>query len=173
MKIAEVPFWNTEEIASRLQEMGDRITEDYAGKRLTVIGMLQGSFIFMADLVRHIRRPVECHFIDRITSSRRTEITELMFACRASVRDADVLLVQDVLDTGVTLGYVRQYLEAQGARSIRVAALLDKPACRRVDIQADYVGLQVPDEYFVGYGLDCKGAFRNLPYLTYVRETNL
>jgi hypoxanthine phosphoribosyltransferase len=173
MKIADVPFWDTEEIAGRLTEMGQRITEDCAGKRLAVIGMLQGSFIFMADLVRHIRLPVECYFIDRITSSRSEEITELMFACRASVEDADVLLVQDVLDTGVTLGYVRQYLEAQGARSIRIAALLDKPACRRVDIKADYVGLQVPDEYFVGYGLDCKGAFRNLPYLTYVRETTL
>ena len=124
MKVAEVPFWNTEEIAGRLAEMGNRITEDYAGKRVTVIGMLQGSFIFMADLVRHIRRPVECSFIDRIVSNRSSKVTELMFASRAEVEGADVLLVQDVLDTGVVLAYVRQQIEERGARSIRVAALL-------------------------------------------------
>ena len=172
MKVAEVPFWKTEEIAGRLAEMGHRITEDYAGKRITVIGMLQGSFIFMADLVRHIRRPLECNFIDRIISNRSSKFTELLFASRAEVKGADVLLVQDVLDTGVTLSYVSQQIEERGARSIRVAALLDKPACRRVDIKADYVGMQVPDQYFVGYGLDCGGAFRNLPYLTYITESS-
>jgi hypoxanthine phosphoribosyltransferase len=173
MKVAEVPFWNTEEIAGRLAEMGDQITKDYAAKRISVIGMLQGSFIFMADLVRHIRRPMECNFIDRIISNRSSEFTELLFASRVAVKGADVLLVQDVLDTGVTLSYVHQQIEARGARSIRVAALLDKPACRRVDIKADYVGMQVPDQYFVGYGLDCGGAFRNLPYLTYITESSL
>jgi hypoxanthine phosphoribosyltransferase len=172
MKVAEVPFWEAKEIAGRLAEMGNRITEDYAGKRITVIGMLQGSFIFMADLVRHIRRPVECNFIDRIISNRSSQCTELLFASRAEVQGADVLLVQDVLDTGVTLDYVRQQIEERGARSVRVAALLDKPACRRVDIKADYVGMQVPDQYFVGYGLDCGGAFRNLPYLTYIAESS-
>ncbi len=172
MKVAEVPFWNTKEIAGRLAEMGDLITDDYAAKRINVIGMLQGSFIFMADLVRHIRRPVECNFIDRIISTRSSQFTELRFASRADVKGADVLLVQDVLDTGVTLSYVRQQLEARGARSIRVAVLLDKPACRRVDIKADYVGMQVTDQYFVGYGLDCGGSFRNLPYLTYLTESS-
>ena len=96
----------------------------------------------------------------------------MIFASRAEVKGADVLLVQDVLDTGVTLAYVRQQIEERGARSIRVAALLDKPACRRIDIKADYVGMQVPDQYFVGYGLDCGGAFRNLPYLTYITESS-
>jgi hypoxanthine phosphoribosyltransferase len=171
MKVAEMPFWNTREIAGRIAEMGRRITDDYAGKKIMALGMLEGSFIFMADLVRHIRRPVSCSFMDISTSSRSSGITELSFTSRMFVEDQDVLLVEDVLDTGVTLAYVRQHLEARGTRSIRVAALLDKPACRRVDIQADYIGLQVPDQHFVGYGLDCGGAFRNLPYLTYITES--
>ena len=171
MKVAQVPFWSTQEIDRRVEEMGEKITRDYVGKQLAVMGMLQGSFIFMADLVRHIRRPVRCSFIDINSSSLSDQITELMFTTTFPVQGMDLLLVEDVLDTGVTLSYVRQQMEARGAESIRVAALLDKPSCRRVDIQADYVGLEVPDQHFVGYGLDCDGAFRNLPYLTYVTES--
>lgn len=171
MKVAQVPFWTKQEIDHRVDEMGEKITKDYAGKQLAVMGMLQGSFIFMADLVRRIRCPVRCSFIEMKTSPRSEQITELMFSSSSEVEGLDLLLVEDVLDTGVTVSYVRQQMEARGAASIRVAALLDKPSCRRVDIKADYVGLEVPDQHFVGYGLDCGGAFRNLPYLTYVTES--
>ncbi len=171
MKVAQVPFWSKQEIDSRVEEMGEKITRDFAGKQLVVMGMLQGSFIFMADLVRHISRPVRCTFIDISSSPRSDQITELVFTSTFPVQGMDLLLVEDVLDTGVTLSYVQQQMEARGAASIRVAALLDKPACRRVDIKADYVGMEVPDQHFVGYGLDCGGAFRNLPYLTYVTES--
>ena len=171
MKISQVPFWSTKEIAARVAEMGAEITRDYDGKQLAVVGMAEGAFIFMADLLRNIRRPVRCGFIENSTSSRSGKITELVFTSTFPVEGTDLLLVEDVLDTGVTLAYLRQQLEARGTRSIRVAALLDKPACRRVAIEADYVGFQVPDQHFVGYGLDCGGAFRNLPYLTCVTES--
>lgn len=168
MELAEEILWSAEQIASRVAEMGREITADYADRELAVVGVLNGSFIFMADLVRSIRRPVRCGFIDISTSPRREKITEMVFTSTFEVEGMDLLLVEDILDTGITLAYLRQQMETRGPRTLRIAALLDKPARRRVDIKADYVAFEVPDRFFVGYGLDYGEAYRNLPYLTYL-----
>ena len=152
----------------RAAELGARITRDYEGREVAALGVLKGSFIFMADLVRQIQRPVRCGFIDISPSPRAGSITEMVFTSSFEVRRTDLLVVEDILDTGVTLAYLIEQLELREPRSLKVATLLDKPARRKVSLQADYVGFEVPDRFIVGYGLDHGEEHRNLPYLTYV-----
>ena len=168
MRVADQPLWSSEQITTRIEELGHQITHDNEGRELSVVGLLKGSFIFMADLVREIRRPVRCGFIEINSCPRGDRLTELTFTSKFDMEGADVLLVEDVLDTGITTAYLHQQIQSRGTRSIKVAALVDKPSRRRVDFHADYVGFEVPERYIVGYGLDYQGAYRNLPYLTYV-----
>jgi len=168
MRLASEALFGADQIARRVAELGARITRDYDGRDIAVLGVLKGSFVFMADLVRQIRRPIRCGFIDISPSPRAGSITEMVFTSSFEVRGQDLLLVEDILDTGVTLAYLIQQLELREPHSLRVATLLDKPARRKVAMQADYVGFEVPDRFIVGYGLDHGEAHRNLPYLTYV-----
>lgn len=168
MKLANEVLFSAEQIGRRVAELGAHITRDYAGREIAALGVLKGSFIFMADLVRAIRAPVRCGFLDMSPSPRSGAITEMVFTSSFAVEGTDLLLVEDILDTGITLAYLVQQLEARGPRSLRIATLLDKPARRKVDIRADYVGFEVPDRFVVGYGLDHGEEHRNLPYLTFV-----
>ena len=168
MRLASEALYSAEQVGRRVAELGARISQDYEGREVAALGVLKGSFIFMADLVRQIRRPVRCGFIDISPSPRPGSITEMVFTSSFEVRGTDLLVVEDILDTGVTLAYLLEQLELREPRSLRVAALLDKPARRRVAMHADYVGFEVPDRFIVGYGLDHGEEFRNLPYLTYV-----
>ena len=168
MKLSGQVLFTADTIAARVAEMGARITADYADRELAVLGILKGSFVFMADLVRHINRPMRCGFVDISASPTSASITEMVFTSNFQVEDAELLLVEDILDTGITLAYLQQQLGARRPRSMQTAALLDKPVRRKVDIGADYVGFEVPDRFIVGYGLDYGEAFRNLPHLTYV-----
>jgi hypoxanthine phosphoribosyltransferase len=161
---AEVLF-TADQIARRVAVLGARISADYEGREIAALGVLKGSFIFMADLVRAITRPVRCGFLDMSPSPRSGAITEMVFTSSFPVEGTDLLLVEDILDTGVTLAYLVEQLELRGPRSIKVAVLLDKPSRRRVAMQADYVGFEVPDRFVVGYGLDRSEAHRNLPFL--------
>lgn len=168
MRPSDHVLFSADAIAARVAELGSRITADYADRELSVLGILKGSFVFMADLVRQVRRPVRCAFVDISASPTSSTITEMVFTSHFQVEDVDLLLVEDILDTGITLAYLTQQLEARRPRSLRTAALLDKPASRKVDIKADYVGFEVADRFVVGYGLDYQESYRNLPYLTYV-----
>lgn len=154
-----------EEINARL---GAQITKDFAGKNLLVLGILKGSVPFMADLIRHIELPCKIDFLavssygSGTTSSGIVKITKDI---DISLEGYDVLIVEDILDSGRTLSYVCEVLKTRRPKSISIATLLDKPERRVVDLKADYVGCDVPDEFVVGYGLDYDQRYRNLPYI--------
>lgn len=162
------------EIADRVRALGREITDHYQGQEISVLGVLKGAFIFLADLVREIKLPAEVGFLETITSRKTDFLTEIVFssAFRFSapfrVEGAHLLIIEDILDTGVTLAYLCQQIQLHQPRSLRVCTLLDKPHRRRVDFQPDHVGFQVQDRHVVGYGLDYQGRYRNLPYLSYV-----
>ena len=157
-----------EEIANRVAEMGRQISKEYAGSAVTVIGILKGSFIFVADLIRRIDTgiPVEVDFIsvgsygDSVSSSGKVHIKKDI---EVSVEGKNVILVEDIVDTGLTLTAVHDLLARRGAGSIRIATLLEKPESRQYTGHLDYVGFQIPSRFVVGYGLDFAQQYRNLP----------
>ena len=161
-------------ISERVRALGREITQDYAGQEISVLGVLKGAFVFLADLTRHIRLPMEIGFVETVTSRRSESLTEIVFSTSlrfsSSLRfeGAHLLIVEDILDTGVTLAYLCEQIQLYQPRSLKVCTLLDKPHQRKVDFKPDYTGFQVPDKWVVGYGLDYQGKYRNLPFLTYV-----
>jgi hypoxanthine phosphoribosyltransferase len=154
-------------IAARVAELGQQITRDHAGKPLVVIGVLKGSFIFLADLVRAIDLPVSIDFIG-ITSYQGTSTTgvvQITSDLTRPIEGKDVLLVEDIVDTGLSMRYLLDNLATRQPASLRVCALLEKPARARVQVPIDYRGFVIGDEFVVGYGLDWDGRLRNLPFV--------
>ncbi len=155
-------------IAKRVMELGLEIDARMPKGPLTVVGVLRGAFIFMADLVRVIPRPMTCDFLsvrsygDTTVSSGVVEITSDL---GTAITDRHVLLVEDIADTGLTLKYLLDVLSARGPASLRTCALLSKPSRRAIDVPVDFVGFEVPDQFVVGYGLDAGQLYRNLPYI--------
>ncbi|MGG7568669.1 hypoxanthine phosphoribosyltransferase [Rhodovulum sp. DZ06] len=163
-------------IAARVESLADEIEAHYAGTdKLIVIGLLRGSFVFIADLARELDLPVEIDFIEAssygnsTTSSREVRILKDL---RGEIEGRDVLVVEDIVDTGFTLSHVIHLLSARKPRKLEVCALLDKPARREVDIKARFTGFEIPDEFVVGYGIDYAQANRNLSYIGKVRFTD-
>ena len=154
--------------------LGAQITRDYAGKNLLVVGILKGSVLFMADLIREIQLPCKLDFL-AVSSyggdTRSSGVVKIVKDIDIELEDYDVLLVEDILDSGRTLSYVCDMLRTRHPASIRVATLLDKPERRVVDLKADYVGTSVPDEFVVGYGLDFDQRYRNLPYIGQLKRS--
>lgn len=150
------------------ERLGSQITKDFQGKNLLVVGILKGSLYFMADLTRYIDLPLKLDFLavssygGGTTSSGAVKIIKDI---DINLEGYDILLVEDILDSGRTLDYVRTLISARGANSISIVTLLDKPERRVVDLHPDYVGCDVPDEFVVGYGLDYDQKYRNLPYI--------
>jgi hypoxanthine phosphoribosyltransferase len=168
MNLSKEILRSESEIAERVSHLGQQITTDFEGRELAVLGILKGSFVFLADLVRRIKLPVQIGFLE-ISSSRKSDsLTEIVFSSTFQIEGTHLLIVEDILDTGITLAYLQQQLELRGPKSIRVCTFLDKPDRRKVDIQPEYAGFTVPNRHVVGYGLDYEGRFRNLPYLGYV-----
>ena len=155
-------------IARRVAELGRRIDEEMPPGPLTVVGVLRGSFVFMADLVRVIPRVMTCDFLgvrsygDATLSSGVVEITHDL---GTSITDRHVLLVEDIADTGLTLKYLLDLLSARGPATLRTCALLSKPSRRMIDVPVDFVGFEVPDRFVVGYGMDAGQLYRNLPFI--------
>lgn len=168
MKLSREVLRSEAEIAERVQQLGKEITEAYAGQEISVLGVLKGAFIFLADLARHVRLPAQIGFLEIVTSRKSEFMTEIVFSSSFRIEGSELLIVEDILDTGVTLAYLGQQIQLYQPRSLRVCTLLDKPHRRKVDLQPDFVGFQVPDKHVVGYGLDFQGKYRNLPYLGYV-----
>ncbi len=159
-------FYNKEQIASKVQELGAVITRDYQGKNLLVVSLLKGSFIFTADLVRAIDMDLAIDFMT--TSSYDGDATEnqgtrLVKDVKIDVTDYDVLLVDDIADSGLTLKFVLEHLAKKNPRSLKSCVFLDKPSRRKVEITPDYVGYEVPDKFIIGYGLNYGNRYRNLP----------
>ena len=157
-----------DELYALSKKLGKKITEDYAGKKLLVVGVLKGSIYFLTDLTRHIDLPCSIDFIQASSYGAGTESSGTIKITKDigdNLSGFDVLLVEDVLDTGRTLKYICDLLAKRNPESIAVVTLLDKPARRVADIKADYVGVDVPNEFVVGYGLDYNQYYRNLPYI--------
>jgi hypoxanthine phosphoribosyltransferase len=155
------------DLQTRVTEMGAEITRDYSGKPLVLIGVLKGSFIFLADLVRAIDLPVMVDFIgiSSYQGTRSTGVVQITSDLTRPIEGKHVLLVEDIVDTGLTMRYLLDNLATRRPESVRIAALLEKPARAQVKIPIDYRGFVIGDEFVVGYGLDWDGKLRNLPYI--------
>ena len=155
-----------DEIAAAVKKLGEQITADYQGKELMLVGILKGAVVFFADLLREIDLPVKMEFMAVSSygaSTKNTGVVKLVKDLTVDITGMHVLIVEDIVDSGMTLSYLSKYLETRGAASIRIATLLDKPERRRVDLKADYSCFTIPDEFVVGYGLDYNEKYRNLP----------
>jgi hypoxanthine phosphoribosyltransferase len=156
-----------QQLATRVKQLSKGITKDFVGGELVVVALLNGTVLFLADLIRHLSIPLRLDFIGVSSYGAATMPGELVFTkeLRLDVRGRDVLLVDDILDTGRTMSRVRAVLEKLKPRRLRTCVLLDKPARRVEAIEADYVGFTIPDLFVVGYGLDYAESFRNLPFV--------
>ncbi|MGB8992709.1 MAG: hypoxanthine phosphoribosyltransferase [Desulfobaccales bacterium] len=155
-----------EDIARRVKELADRIARDYAGRDLVMIGVLKGAFIFLADLVRELNFPVEIDFVRLRSYGGGTSPTGEVYITKdveLPLKDRDVLIVEDIVDIGFTLSFLRQHLATHRPRSLRVCVLIDKKERREVEVPLDYVGFTVEKGFLVGYGLDCGEKGRTLP----------
>ncbi len=163
-----------EQIAAKVAELGARISADFAGQSVILIGVLKGAAIFLADLAREISLDVSFDFIAVSSYGNSTESGELKLLkdVEETLEDRNVILVEDILDTGVTVTYIKNLLLARRPKSFKIVALLDKPSRRRVPISADYVGFEIPDHFVVGYGLDLGQRYRNLPDICIIEAQN-
>ena len=167
------PLLTVEQIQHKTRELADRISNDYRGRNLLAIGILKGAFIFFSDIVRLIRVPLSIDFLiasSYLKSESSGEI-KLHYDIREEITNKDVLLIDDIVDTGITLNYLRERILQKGPKSLRICTFLDKKGRRQVDVPIDYVGFVIPDEFVVGYGLDYDNKFRNLPYISTFRKT--
>ena len=164
-----------EEIAKRVGELGEQITKDFAEQSIILLGVLKGAAIFLSDLARHVNLDATFDFIGVSSYGNRpspaselksgwdsTGEVRLLKDVDQSIKDRNVILVEDILDTGLTMTYLKKMLNARQPRSLKVAALLDKPSRRKLPLEGDYVGFKIPDEFVVGYGLDYAEKYRNL-----------
>ena len=160
-------------IAARIEALADEIEAEFAGtKKLVVVGLLRGSFVFIADLVRELDLPVEVDFVETSSYGNATESSRevrILKDLRGNIEGRDVLVVEDIVDTGHTLNHVLHLLHSRLPHKLRTIALLDKPSRREADIRADWTGFVIPDEFVVGYGIDYAQRNRNLPYIGKVR----
>ncbi len=155
-----------EDIAQAVKVLGERITADYQGKKLILVCILKGAVMFFADLMREIDLPLSIDFMAVSSygaSTKSSGVVNLVKDLSVDITGMDVLIVEDIVDSGMTLNYLKKYLASRGAASIKIATLLDKPERRRVDLKADYFCFTIPDEFVVGYGLDYNEKYRNLP----------
>jgi hypoxanthine phosphoribosyltransferase len=165
-------LYNRDDIKNKVQMLGKKISEDYAGCELLVVGILKGAFIFMADLVREITVPLEIDFMDvtsyGLSTSSSGEV-RIIKDLEYSVQDKDVLIIEDIVDTGLTLKHITEILKTRNPKSIKICCLLDKPSRRKANITADYVGYSIPDRFVVGYGLDYAEQYRNYPEVCIIK----
>src|ERR1700757_2618506 len=165
-----------EDISKRVRELGAQITQEFSGESVILVGVLKGAAIFLADLARHVNLDATFDFIGVSSYGNRPSPTQelksgwdstgevkLTKDVDQTMKDKNIILVEDILDTGLTMTYLKKMLTARQPRSLKVAALLDKPSRRKLPLEGDYVGFKIPDEFVVGYGLDYAEKYRNLP----------
>lgn len=161
-------MFSAEQIAERVRDLGLEITEDYRGRNLVVLALLKGSFVFAADLIRCIGLPLRVEFLGLASygaGTKSTGVVQITQDLTSPIVGEDVLVVEDIVDSGLTLSYLLRQLDARNPKSVRVCALLHKPARTQQEVPIHYLGFTIPDEFVVGYGLDHAQAYRNLPYL--------
>jgi hypoxanthine phosphoribosyltransferase len=167
-KIVKDILISEEVIQKKTQELGRKISKDYRGKELVIVAIMRGAMLFLADLVRHISVPAAIDFMF-VTSykkgSKSSGAIRIIKDLKEDIEDKCVLIVEDIVDTGLTFSYLERYLKAHNPKSIKICTLLDKPSRRLVKVKPNYVGFTIPDEFVVGYGLDYLELYRNLPYI--------
>ncbi|HHW93399.1 MAG TPA: hypoxanthine phosphoribosyltransferase [Clostridiaceae bacterium] len=163
-----------ETINKFVKRLGEEITRDYRGKELYFICVLKGSFVFMADLVREIKLPCEVDFmsVSSYSGDKSTGVVKINKDLDRSIAGKHVLIVEDIVDTGLTLNHLKSLLTTRNPASIGIVTAFDKPMRRRVDIHVDYIGMEVPNEFIVGYGLDLDGYYRNLPEVVVLSDSD-
>jgi len=165
--IKEVLF-STEALAARVRELGAEISADYAGKEILMVGVLRGAIVFMADLARAISRPVTIDFIAVTSygaSTQSSGVVRILKDLDEEVEGRHVLIVEDIIDSGLTLKYLYENIKSRKPASVRICTLLNKPSRRQAEVPVDYNGFTIPDYFVVGYGLDYAEKYRNLPYV--------
>jgi hypoxanthine phosphoribosyltransferase len=167
-------LYTAEQISDRVRELGEQITAEYAGKELVLVGVLKGSCVFMADLMRRIDLNLTIDFMSVSSYKDGTQSTgdvEILKDLSNPIREKHVIVVEDIIDTGLTLSRLLDILGSRGAASIRLATFLDKPEPRiKQEVQVDYCGFMIPNKFVVGYGLDAAGRYRNLPFIAVVKD---
>lgn len=161
-------LFSEEQISSKVKELAERISLDYKGKDLIVVGVLKGSVLYAAELIKNITIPCEIDFMAVSSYGNSTEtsgVVRILKDLDHSIEGKDILIVEDIVDSGVTLDYLLKYLKARKANSIQITTLLNKQARRKTDIEVKYIGFEVPDEFIVGYGIDYSEKYRNLPFI--------
>lgn len=164
-------LFNRQEIEAAVRRLASEISQDYHHKNPVLLGILRGSFVFLADLIRHLDFPLEVDFIELSSYGSSTQTSgkiKVVKKLETPVRDHDVLIVEDIVDTGLTTAFLIDYLKKRKAASVRLCALTDKPSRREVPVHIDYIGFTVPNKFLVGYGLDANQKFRNLPDICYL-----
>lgn len=170
--VKEILF-TPEQIAKRVAEMGEEISQDYGEEEVVLISVLKGAMIFTADLIRRIQSPVILEAMIASSYGSGTESSgevKIKLDCSTDIKDKHVIVVDDIIDTGTTLMHLCQLLQERQPKSLKSCAFLDKPSRRKVDFAADYVGYQIPDAFVIGYGLDYDGRYRDLPYVGVLKE---
>jgi hypoxanthine phosphoribosyltransferase len=170
--VAEV-LLSEDQIQAKVAELGARISADYAGRELTLVSVLKGSLPFMADLMRAITIPVQIDLMEVSsyggTATESSGLVRILKDLSSSIDGRDVVIVEDIIDTGLTLNYLVRYLRGKNPSSLRICTLLDKPARRLVEIAIDYLGFEIPDQFVIGYGLDYGERYRNLRFVGVLR----
>ncbi|NLZ66158.1 MAG: hypoxanthine phosphoribosyltransferase [Clostridiaceae bacterium] len=164
-----------EEIRRMVERLGAEITRDYQGKDLFLIGVLKGSFVFLADLVRHIHVPCRVDFmsVSSYVGEKSTGVVKINKDLDYNISGEHVLIVEDIVDSGLTLQHLKALLSTRGPKSIRFVTAFDKPSRRKIDVDIDYIGLSIPDEFIVGYGLDLDGYYRNYPEVVVLSDEDI
>src|SRR5689334_614606 len=163
-----------DQLKNRIKELGEQISRDYASKDLLLVGVLKGAVFFLSDLMRHISIPCEVDFMAVASYGSLTDssgVVRILKDLDAPIEGKDVLIVEDIVDSGLTLNYLLRNLRGRDPRSLEVCALLVKPGRRKIDLPIKYVGFEIPNRYVVGYGLDLDQRYRNLPYVAAIQDS--
>lgn len=162
-----------EEIKQRAAELGEQITRDHADDDVILVGILRGAVMWMTELMKHIKLDITIDFMvcsSYGSSTRTSGVVRIDKDLSSDIKDKSVIIIEDIVDSGVTLNYLKKYLKGRNPKSVEVCSLLDKPAGRRAEVEADYKGFTVDDIFIVGYGLDYDQRYRQLPYISYLKE---
>ena len=171
--VAQEVLITREQLAQRVRELGQQITKDYEGEPVLLVGILRGSVPFMADIMREIDLDVTIDFMSVSSyggSTKTSGVVRIVKDLETPIEGKNVIIIEDIIDTGLTLHYLKGHLLGRGPKSLKICAILDKPSRRKIDIKGDYIGFEVEDKFIVGYGLDFNQRYRQLSYISWLKE---
>lgn len=169
-------LYTEKDIQKRAKELGKQISRDYEGQELIMLGTLKGAVMWMSELMKYVTCDVKIDFVSASSygsSTTSSGIVKITKDIDKNIYDKNVLIIEDIVDTGTTLKYLKEYLSDRNPRSVRICTMLDKPSRRKNDLVADYIGFEVEDLFIIGYGLDYDQKYRNLPYISYLESTGI